>query len=584
MPPPQATSFADDLERIRRRSTTPTAPDFGADLEKVRQVRPTISDTPQVGGAAQQVAQLAIRQLAQAHGSPIETAAKLFWESPQGQMLIGAGKGAAHTFSTLGSLVHKIPGVSASVDAVYGSPGASASAFRGMDEITKPVGGFQRAGNMAEQVVEAIAPGSRITKTGVTLASKVPAVVRPLVRGAVEAFGSAGIAAAQGSDPKTAALVGGAMGTAIPAVQSAMASHAPKVQASAIKNVEQALGATKERFKAMSAKIAPEMLRRGLRGSRAGLKEMAQTATEEIGPKIDEAIEQFGDRVVSTRLVTDALETSKDAFRHVETMTLDDAIARGFAVRLPSKTVATGILDASGQPITKSVDGGLQFTKGVSRDVDGTIEKITEFEPRAIAQIAKLQAIIADLGESARADQLVAVRRAWDKVVAQAGGFAQRAPGAIGMPLRDASEAAAKREATTAIRRVLDDAVPELTKLNKEFSFWKNLDDVLTQTMQRTTPQGRGLGSRVAEVGGAVVGSAAGAGGMGAFITGKLAKAVDAAFTSTRWKLVSAQMKDKIAGLMASGKWQEAALQVQRAVGTQGSKVLTPAGVTSGGR
>lgn len=444
--------------------------------------------------------------------------------SPQGQMLIGAGKGAAHTVSTLGSLWHKIPGVSALVDRMY-QPGASEAAFSGMNTLTQPEGGFQKAGYLTEQVAEAVAPGGVISQTGVKLASKVPALLRPVVRGATEAAGSAGIATAQGGDPKTAAIIGGALGTAIPAAQSVIASQAPKLKASALDSIEQALGATKERFKAMAQKIAPDILRRGLKGNREQLQAMAQTAIDEIGPQIDTAIQQYGARQAGTQPIVTALETAKDAFR---TMTPNGMV---------------------------------------------------EFEPKAIAQLSDLQEIVQQLGKDARVDQLVALRRAWDTIVARAGGFAHRAPGAIGVPLADASEAAAKREATTAIRQVLDQAVPELTTLNKEFSFWKNLDDVVTQTLQRKGPQGKGLGSQVAEVGGAVVGSAAGAGGVGSFLAGKLAKAVDGAFKSPRWKLVSAGMKDKIAGLMASGKWQEAALQVQRAVGTQGSKLaVSPSG------
>jgi hypothetical protein len=189
--------------------------------------------------------------------------------------------------------------------------------------------------------------------------------------------------------------------------------------------------------------------------------------------------------------------------------------------------------------------------------------------------------VIEGLGPNARADQLVAIRRAWDRVVDQAGGFAHRAPGGIGLPLADQSEAWAKRQATTAIRQQLDAAVPELATVNKEFAFWRGLDDVLTQTLQRTQPQKPGLGFAAAKAAGHVVGGVLGAStgtgpigaGIGAIAGGKLNSMLEKAFTGASWKLASAQMKDRLASAIASNDLPGIAMALARITAVQGSKI-----------
>src|SRR5262249_8106536 len=148
---------------------------------------------------------------------------------------------------------------------------------------------------------------------------------------------------------------------------------------------------------------------------------------------------------------------------------------------------------------------GVAVRPGVQPLPNGLYQVHVEFEPRAIRQLSGLQQIMDDLGPTTTVAQLRAVRQAWDKVVAQAGGYAQRASGSIGVPLNDQSEAWAKREGAGAIRKLLEADVPELAAINKEWSFWKNLDDVLTQTMQRTQPQGPGVGKMVAQAAGQAV-------------------------------------------------------------------------------
>lgn len=436
-----------------------------------------------------------------------------------GNGVIGILKGAGHTAETLGSLLHKLPGVSSAVDAAYGKPRLSASAFPAAEEALQPEGTAQRVGYGAEQAGEFLIPGGTAEKAASSIAAKIApkfansprlvqaaASIAPQI--ATEGMSAAGMATAHGADPVSAGVVGAAG----PLLGAAVKAGAAPLRDAAEKQVMQALGASKERFKAMSERLVPEMLKRGIRGSREELADRAGAAADAAGQEIDAALQQFGSRQIGVKPVSDALEKAKDAFR---------------------ATNAAG--------------------------------KVVEFEPRAIRQLDGLKTVIDDLGPDARVDQVVAVRRAWDKVVADAGGYAHRAPGGIGVPLKDISEATSKREATTAIRQLLDKEVPELTSLNKEFSFWKNLDDVVTQTMKRKAPQGEGLGAIAKEATGQIVGSAATGGNLGAaFAIGKMAKFAGSVFNSPRWKLASAQAKDALASAIVSNDVTKIATALSR--------------------
>lgn len=319
------------------------------------------------------------------------------------------------------------------------------------------------------------------------------------------------------------------MAAARPLASAARRAAGP-LQEAAERQVVQALGPTKERFKAIAQRRAPEILQRGLGGSRESLQATAAGQARAAGQRIDDLLAREGGRTLNPQPVIDALDQAKSAFQETRRV-----------------------------PLTEAVKDGLERTPG-ARVVGDMVEIPVVIEPRAVAQLSDLQRILRELGPEARVDQIVRVRRAWDEVVSQAGGFQHRRPGGVGQPLADTSEAAAKRTATSAIRSLLDADVPELAALNKEFSFWKDVDSVLRQTIQRTQAQGPSLLGRVREgagqVAGSVIGGMAGGpvgAGVGAVLTGQLAKAAHAAFTSPRWRLVSARLKSQFADALASG-------------------------------
>lgn len=408
----------------------------------------------------------------------------------------------------------------------------------GMPPATPPPAETTWAGTIgrgAEQVGEMLIPATKITAARKLAALRLapylePAIGRTAARivpqMAIEAAGQAGIAAVQGGDPTTAAVLGGA----IPVVGAATSRVTQAIPASlkeqAAKKVVQALGPTKERFKAMAEKLAPNILQRGLSGSRETLQEQAASKLSQVGGELDAILTQHAQQpITSTRPVLRALETAKDAFR---------------------TTTAAG--------------------------------NVVAFEPRAIKQLDGLQQVVADLGPNPTVEQLVAVRRAWDKVVSQAGGFEHRAAGAIGVPLKDISEAWAKREATSAIRALLAAEVPDLTAINKEWAFWKGLSDVLTQTLKRTQPHGISLSQILATGAATIAGAAAGsshgteAAAAGAGL-GLLAAQARAVVTSPRWRLMDARVRDQLADAIVSNNVGNLSLALARIGAVQGSKV-----------
>jgi hypothetical protein len=395
-------------------------------------------------------------------------------------------------------------------------PAPGASPLPEDPAFLQPKNDAERAGQALEQMAEFFVPSAAI--------SKVPrlATAPTLAKAAMEAAGSAGVATVQGGNPATAAATA-ALG---PVLGKVLTSVPKALRVGAEEQVTKALGATKERYKAMANRLAPQILKRGLGGSRESLLAQATETASLVGDEIDDALMRVGARGVDPKPVIDALESAKDAFR------------------------------------TTALDG-----------------TVVVFEPRSIKQLEKLQKIVGDLGPNASVDQLVAVRRAWDKVVDQAGGFSHRAPGAIGVPLKDTTEAWAKREASGAIRKLLEVEAPDLAAVNKEYAFWKQLEDVLTQTQQRTQPQGKGIGSIATKGAGQVVGGIAGSSGGpmgavgGAVVVGQLAEMARRAFTSPRWRLIDARLRNQLADALSSGNTQQATNVLTRITAFLGSKV-----------
>lgn len=435
----------------------------------------------------------------------------------------GGAKGAASTALGISQLINKGTAAVGLSDPVKPEVWNAARA-----DFATPQGTAQKVGFGAEQLGEFFVPGAAVTKgaKALTTGSKVANVG---VRAGLEGASAAGVHAAQTGNTEgagTMGLAGAAFGAVAPALSGAMATRAGQaLKESAEKRIAQALGAHKERFKAIAEKRAPEILKRGLGGSRSQLLKEAAEQSSEAGKAVDAVLKEHGATPLSTASIVDALETAKQPFLAQRPMTVTEAYRAGVL----KNAKATG---------------------------DGNVATTTVLDPRPVEQLQKLQDTVRALGDDATVDQIVAVRRVWDKVVEQAGGFAHRAGSDFGLPLAEKTEAWAKREATKAIRRTLEKEVPDLAAVNKEFAFWKDLKSVLTATEAREQAKNNVIPKIIASGVGVTSGVASGdtmeerIGN--AALYGFLGPKVLAGLQSARWKFIDARLRNALAEALAT--------------------------------
>jgi hypothetical protein len=398
-------------------------------------------------------------------------------------VVTGALKGAGNTVFGLGKLFHDYTPIGRISDAIQ--PGAF---DRPLEEL-KPRNTAQKVGYGGEQIGEFLLPGpSKITEA-ITAGAKLGKAgqIARAVGQTITQGGSPLEAGASGV--LTAALPGGSI--------TEKASGA--LRESAEKSVAQALGATKEWAKADAAKLAPQILERGLWGSRKGMLETAKSNASRVG---------------------DALNVAYDA-----------------------AAKAGGTVD--GDIIRTS----LQRTRDALKVAkpDGTLVTIPGSEP-VISKLGELAKFVEDLGPDVPIDKAAHIKRTMDQIVSKAGLFGPKATASA----TDNGSAWAIREASNAFRELLN-RNPSIAELNKEASFWTGLKNVLKETEKRTQAQRGGLTDAVRSAAGATVGAAA-AGPVGGAIGAVALQGLSKAWNSPAFKTaVAGPAKVLLADALASG-------------------------------
>src|SRR3990167_1416413 len=174
-------------------------------------------------------------------------------------------------------------------------------------------------------------------------------------------------------------------------------------------------------------------------------------------------------------------------------------------------------------------------------------------EPKVTNAVNDIASSLIDLtkqGDEISTQGLVRLNQIWSKTVAKASGFERFSD--------EISQAGllAKKEATRIIREQLAKDLPDVAILNKEFTFWKRVEDIVRATVERRTGQAVPLSERF----GQVVGGVAGTGGgptkivIGAYLGKKIIQAI----RSPLWKSIAAKTKDQIADLIAEGRLSQA--------------------------
>lgn len=183
------------------------------------------------------------------------------------------------------------------------------------------------------------------------------------------------------------------------------------------------------------------------------------------------------------------------------------------------------------------------ITKLLEEQKKANTVKGVDVEPATTKVIEGIQDTIKQFGDSIGGKDLVRLRRIWDKSIARKGKFAKDAQ------LID--ELDFKKQVTNSIRDELAKSNPKLDVLNKKFSFFKSLENVLEETVKRKTGQAKPLAQRFAGVTGAVAGAPGGI--LGAAAGAVLLPTLSKALSSTLWRTVGSATKLKLAKNLAKG-------------------------------
>lgn len=367
----------------------------------------------------------------------------------------------------------------------------SQASFADANRVLASTNTAQAIGKGVEQIGEFFFPGGAVSR-----ATKGLSLGRRL---ALEGAVGGGVAAAQGASAPEMAAAGAisALPGAVP-LKRLRASIAEHLSAKAAKRVTEGLGATTKRLKNEAQRIAPEFARRGLGGSVEAVAEQSATKADDLGREIGQAIKgPIGQQTRATAPVVDALEKAKG--------------------------------------------------KLTTQKLDGSGELIVTDKPQWEA-LGKLQDVVREYGDEMSVAQMNALKKIYAKVTSRSGGYNEKA----GEILHTAPEAA---KTFAAILRKEENGVEALSKLNKEFRFWKSLSNVTKATVDRRSSQGKGLTASVAPLIGAASGAASADNfwdaGQRGFIGALAGRKLTTALQSPQWKFVRARYADSLAQALA---------------------------------
>jgi hypothetical protein len=460
---------------------TPKPPDLDATGQPVTGRPPDLDAKGQPvgsGGAMNFAIVNGVRVPVDDQGNPIsDPTAVRTWADTAEDVAKGVAKGVGNTVYGLGKIVHDYTPVGRLSDVIQ--PGAFAPQNK-PPELT-PTNIPQKVGYGAEQLGEFLVPLGDVAQAG---------KVADVGRAAVTTLAQTGSPAMAG--------VSGALTAAVPGA-STITRASDALQASAEKAMVQALGATKEWAKAEAAKIAPQMLERGIGGTRAAMLDTAQTMAAKVGANLNQAYTtaaQAGQTVPST-IIAGNIQLARDA--------LQTTLPNGARVTIPG---------------TEAV----------------------------VSKLNDLADFVQQLGPDIPVDKAAHIKRTWDQIISKAGLFGPKAAATA----IDSANAWAFREAAGSFRDLLN-TNPTIADLNKEASFWTGLKKVLTATELRTQAQRGGLIEAIRGTGGAVAGAAVG-GPVGAGVGQVASQQLSAIIASPWWKTqASAPFKAMLSNMLASG-------------------------------
>lgn len=435
-----------------------------------------------------------------------------------GQAGVGALKSipaSANQFSNLGQRA-----LSKLTSWIPGMPKTAPVTPSVIPAISTPTNDDQRAGFLGGQLAQTFAfPERAVTQGAANVANlaKAGKFLQPVLTQSAKALArtatGAGLAKVQGASDKGAALSGGISG----GLSVLGSAFSPFLKNSATRSYSQALGATTRENKAISDKVVPELLERKtvamtrntLMNKAAARADLADDALEAGYAKLPQ------NASTSWRPVLEKLSKAK------EDVTVNGVVMDVGRFRS---------LDALEKDLLNVIGGGVKEAKTPIVSVE-TARKVRQILDRSISQKGKV----------------------------------------FGLTGKETDALAVQKLAANSIRSELAKEYPSIDKLNKEFSFWNNVRNVVGDTIQRTKSQ-TSLAGELATDTGAVVGAAIG-GTVGTAVgAGMIGKVLNATVKSTAWRTTSAVTKMQLANFLASGDIAKAVSLLQRISGNRDSK------------
>jgi hypothetical protein len=199
--------------------------------------------------------------------------------------------------------------------------------------------------------------------------------------------------------------------------------------------------------------------------------------------------------------------------------------------------------------------------------VGGTVPSVNQ---PYVQQIGRLQADVAKIMQTQgyiTAEDLRGLRQSYDKIAASKGAFA--------LPPETQTALKALTDATNTIRGRIASTYPDLADTNKEYSFWKNVNDVTDASDLRKTGQRQPLTEMMAKTVGAAVGAPGGA--ATAYASAQALGALAKLKNSMIWNSVSGAAKSRISDLIKNGDPQAALVFANKAaIASMTGKSLLP--------
>ncbi len=351
------------------------------------------------------------------------------------------------------------------------------------------------------------------------------------------------------------------------------------LKSSAYADMTIALGATTKEMRAISERVVPELVDRGVIAfTRKGLLSKAETAAETAGQAVEDTISTMPQMEHPTSSILRDLRASRGELFDTTTNLSPSEFAPYKAkldaaeeqlhdlVKYKDEYNVSPQAEFKGtgkRPAFANLDEEIAKQQTVVDSLaNKTYSKRIPLDAEKIKNYDEIIGTIKKYGKDISDESLIKLRRLWDSDVARGKGF-------MGKTLAEGSRLDIKKEATTAIRKVLASAHPELAKVNAEYSFWKNVEKVIGATVEKSANKAPSMSEQVITGVGAAGGLSHGAPLEGAAI----AKGAFKLVKSAAWKTLSAAVKNKFADAIVSGNAKYINAAITKYLGHEAEKL-----------